>query len=82
MSSLKKIQETLNEVDICGLLKMGAPEDEYSPERDVIFGILEDKGTLTIEDLQSTFDYFFAPKKISPEQIKKLFWRLKENEVF
>ena len=49
--SVEDVLAMLTEVDIFGLLKMGAPKDEYLPEAELIVDYIEERGAISVHAL-------------------------------
>lgn len=69
-----EIKKIINGIDPMGLLKMGAPDDEYSSEiNDILLRKNECNSKLYFEEIKLIFDYWFYPSKIDEKIIYKIY---------
>lgn len=81
----EKIKEIINKIDPMGLLKMGAPPDEYEIEiRDISLRINTLNHKMTPEEVKVIFEYHFYPSCVDKRTcltISKEIEKIKENNI-
>ena len=68
-----QVRKVVNRLDPMGLLKMGAPEDEYDTEvKAIVSRRNEGNQLLSPEEIRVIFEYWFSPGCIKPETALEL----------
>lgn len=68
----EKVEKVINRHDPLGLLKMGAPKDEYEPEITELVNRSNNQSNLDWQDITKVFESWFYPGCISPELARKI----------
>jgi hypothetical protein len=68
-----QVETIVNEIDPLGLIKIGAPSDEYSPEiKDIVRRRNFNNSSLNAAEIRVIFEYWFYPECISKEQAETI----------